>query len=137
MTPDEAARRHQQEFAETLGRIRDSKDHSLENQRPGFDPVLHRDVVADAKHGRTIEMYRRALERLGFRYYSARELGPYVDGQPRAEGEWRFRMGQLRLAFTSDEICAKYPGGPEEFYTEVDRWQVQERARQAGIILPR
>jgi hypothetical protein len=126
-------------YAETLDRIRRDRDYGNPHDtiRPSFDAALNRDVVDDAKRGRHIDQYRQALESLGFRYYTPQQLGPFMDGQRRQEGEWRFRMGQLRLAFTSDEICGKYPGGPEEFFEEVARWKMEERARAAGIILPR
>jgi hypothetical protein len=122
-------------FDATMERIRQDRDFGSTNSRPRFDPVLYRDVVDDAKHGRKIDDYRQCLERLGARFYTPRQRGPFADGQPRTEGEWI--IADIHCAMTSDQICAWFPGGPEELWEWVAQLRLENRAQQAGLFLAR
>lgn len=102
------------EFDATLQRIADGVPE--EAQHPDFDPGLHAEHVLDCKNGRKIEDYKQCLERAGFVYFPPERLRPWESGMPKTRGEWRFRQGDLRFAFTDDDVCAWFTG-PEELWT--------------------
>jgi hypothetical protein len=105
---------NQAEFAATLDRMKGGTDHSLVPFAPRFDPILRREVQADAIAGRKIDDYHRALESQGFMFWSPERLPPLRDGRVRTEGEWRNR--RLRMGFTDSDILTMFPGGPQEFF---------------------
>lgn len=98
--------------------------------RPAFDAKLHRDVVAEAVHGRKIGTYVRALGKAGFRYLPPEHLPPWQDGKGRMEGEWRHE--RLRLALTDSMVCSWFES-PKDFvfWFRTQFFKAQGRGGQA------
>lgn len=125
------------QFREALARVSEGMGHGDTPAKPDFDPKQHKDVVDAYVQGRDIEDYRPALERFGFKYWPADVLNkrmPMGNGQTHRDGQWR--SVQMRMGFTSDEICAHFPGGPPEFAVWLERQIMSRRARQSGLVLP-
>ena len=102
-----------QEFEASLKRI--ANGEPAPNETPRFDPVLHQEHVADCRHGRKIKDFEKCLENLGFVYFRADQLAPWENGMPKTQGEYRFKRGELRFAFSEDDICAWFTG-PQELW---------------------
>lgn len=133
-------------FLATLDRVRAGKDKEF-NPRPAFDAKLAKEAQDDRTQGRKIEDYHQALEYLGWRFFTARELtltfgvmagetGPILH----SEGEWRnmqdaARWPELRMAFKSRQIVEFFQG-PQDFYEWYVTARTKERAKAAGIFLP-
>jgi hypothetical protein len=107
--------------------------------RPAFDPVQHREVVADAQHGRRVEQFKQALERAGFSYWPANSIPPGCEStnplepsRPILEGQWRRAADKQlpkRLALTDAQVAAWF-SGPKEFWKWMTGMVNQERIRQ-------
>lgn len=143
-----------EEFARTLQAIKDGTSAADTPMRPGFDPIQHREVVAEAQHGRRIEDYRRALERAGFTYWPANSIPPGCEStnplepsRPLVEGQWRrpadARLPR-RLALTDSQVTAWFTG-PQELWewlkqlanqTRIRNYQ-KDRSRQIRSFVPR
>lgn len=118
-------------FQATMARLGSNADQG--KPVPGFDPVLHRDVIADSIKGRKIVDYKIALESMGFRFIPPDKLTRYPSGEPHTEGEWR--NPRLRMAFTEHEVLAWFASS-EEFVTWVQRAVLKKQMRRSGLVMP-
>lgn len=127
-----------EEFARTLQALKDGTSAADAPMRPGFDPIQHREVVAEAQHGRRIEDYRQALERAGFTYWPANSIPPGCEStnplepsRPLVEGQWRrpadARLPR-RLALTDSQVTAWF-SGPEDLWKWLKDMANQTRVR--------
>lgn len=121
------------EFQATLARLKAGTDYGSDKNRV-FDPVLHRDVIAESVKGRKIENYKVALEAMGFRYIPPTHLPPYPNGSMHTEGEWR--CSRYRMAFTDNEVLAWF-ASPEELVKWVQRAVLKKQMQRAGLVMPR
>lgn len=107
---------NEQDFRETVGRLKDRTDHGLTETRPAFDPKIAREFREEAAHGRKEEAYVQALEAAGLRFFPDVELiraGRF----PTGEGLWIHPDARYELAFTGADLLGGFQG-PEHF----DRW---------------
>jgi hypothetical protein len=128
-----------EEFARTMQALKEGTSAADSPMRPTFDPVQHREVVAEAVHGRRIEDFRQALERAGFVYWPANSIPPGCEStnplepsRPIVEGQWR-RIPDARLprrlALKEAQVLAWF-SGPEELWTWLRTMANQTRVRQ-------
>jgi hypothetical protein len=101
----------EKEFQASLKRIADGEP--APNETPLFNPLLHKEHVADCRRGRKIKDFETCLERIGFVYSPPERLRPWENGMPKTQGEYRFKRGELRLALSEDDICAWFTGPAE------------------------
>jgi len=130
---------NQEEFARTMQAIKDGTSAADSPARPAFDPVQHREVVAESQHGRRIEQFKQALERAGFVYWPANTIppgcestNPFEPSRPILEAQWRRpadRKLPKRLALTESQVTAWF-SGPEEFWRWIKDMSQQEQIRQ-------
>jgi len=128
-----------EEFARTMQALKEGTSPADMVARPAFDPIQHREVVAEAVHGRRIEQFTQALERAGFTYWPAHSIprgcestNPLEPSRPLVEGQWRRppdRKLPKRLALTEAQVTAWF-SGPEEFWRWIKDMSQQEQIRQ-------
>lgn len=128
-----------EEFARTMQALKEGTSSADTPMRPDFDPLQHREVVAEAVHGRRIEDYRQALERAGFVYWPAHSIPPGCEStnplepsRPLVEGQWRrpadARLPR-RLALTDANVTSWF-SGPEDLWKWLSELANQQRVRQ-------
>ena len=128
-----------EEFARTMQALKEGTSAADTPLRPAFDPVQHREVVADAQHGRRVEQFKQALERAGFSYWPANSIPPGCEStnplepsRPILEGQWRRPADKQlpkRLALTDSQVTAWF-SSPEDLWTWMTGMVNQERIRQ-------
>ena len=124
------------EFQRTLERISEGTDHGQDVPRPGFDSAQHREVVAQATHGRSVEAYTKALESHGFTFWPMGTIPPGCEGdgileppRPLMEGQWRRPPTtdlKRSLALTNNQVLAWFPGGPQELWQWVENMKLTQ-----------
>lgn len=105
------------DFAAAVERVRSGKDAGNENPTPTFDPKLHKEVVADARAGRSIDEFKQVLTHYSFIYAPP---GAVVMGRVQKEGVWRRRWreyGNLRVGVTENDLLTMWRSA-EDF----DQW---------------
>jgi hypothetical protein len=135
-----------EEFERTMRALKDGTSCADMVARPAFDPVQHREVVADAQHGRRVEQFKQALERAGFAYWPANSIPPGCEStnplepsRPILEGQWRRAADKQlpkRLALTDAQVTAWF-SSPEDLWKWMTGMVNQERIRQHQLARQR
>ena len=139
-------REMERELDETLDRIRRRQGLGDDPVRPDQDPRDHKHWDKERLIGHRLDhRFALMMERLGFRYFTPRELmlpAILAGTQLPTQGQWRH--AKLKMAWTDKQLLESYDGkgGPERFASRFElilqrekERLARQRARRLGLVV--